>query len=350
MLSDIQNTATIRMHGWHHDANFCEQKISSGQMIHLLAETTNVCNQDCEYCYTVQLTLDKPGFHNSVMPGELTLTERKKLIDQAVELGAVSYDIVGAGEPTIDRLFKQQVEYAASKGMIPIIFTNGSMIGHPKHGFNLAQFLFDVGATVVVKWHSFDQSLHDQIVRRKGAGQLRDTALECLKAFGFNRHSPTRLGIDNIIYRSTIGEIPDCLRMCRQENIFLVCSSFIPSGRTEKGNQGEVVGDELVSLYEQCREIDYEEFGIKHSAAMPFIGYGRTCTQYFGLYVTIQGQVYGCVGQSENYGNIRQRSLSEVWTERLPLLKAYDGGCPPRAQYYSAGGKLVQIQPLFNKK
>src|SRR3989344_8949263 len=99
MLFDINNTAAIRMRGWHHDGNFCKEHLAQGKLIHLLAETSNVCDQDCEYCYTVLLTLDRPNFHARLLPGELSLEERKSLIDQAVELGAVSYDIVGAGEP-----------------------------------------------------------------------------------------------------------------------------------------------------------------------------------------------------------------------------------------------------------
>lgn len=335
------------MRGWHHDGNFCKGHLAQGKMIHLLAETSNVCDQDCEYCYTVLLTLDQPNFHIRSLPGELSLVERKNLIDQAVELGAVSYDIVGAGEPLIDRDFLSQIEYAVYKGLTPIVFTNGSILGHPKHGPKFAARLWELGASVVVKWHSKDYVVHDEIVRRCGAGEKRDRALVLLKELGFNKTNPTRLGIDNIVYRRTIAEIPDCLRMCRAENLFLVCSTFIPSGRTQKTNEMQVPFADIARLYERCQEIDEVEFGIHHTAAMPFCGYGRTCTQYMGLYVTIQGEVYGCVGQSEAYGNICNRSLADVWQERLPLLKNYDGGCPPRQKFYRQQGISTKLQVLF---
>jgi MoaA/NifB/PqqE/SkfB family radical SAM enzyme len=347
MFIDIQETASIRMNGWHHDANFCQNKIGQGEMIHLLAETSNVCDQDCEYCYTVLLTLDKPNFHAKALPGELEWVERKRLIDEAAKLNTVTYDMVGAGEPLIDPLFLRQTEYAVSKGMTPVIFTNGSILGHKKHGEKFAQKLWDLGATVVVKWHSAEQQVHDEIVRRKGAGEKRDRALRLLKEFGFNKTKPTRLGIDNIIYDKTLGEMPNCLRMCRQENIFLVCSTFIPSGRTQKGNEREAEFSNIVRIFKECQKIDGSEFGIIHSASMPYLGYGKTCTQYMGLYVTIQGEVYGCVGQSEAYGNIRKRRLSEVWQERLPLLQRYDGGCPPRQKFYEQRVEHTQLKVLF---
>lgn len=208
MFFDITHTAGIRMKGWDHDGTFCKEHLAQGKMIHLLAETSNVCDQDCEYCYTVLVTLDRPNFHTRPLPGELSLDERKSLIDQAVELGAVSYDIVGAGEPLIDHDFLSQVEYATSKGLVPIVFTNGSILGNPKHGSRFAERLWELGASVVVKWHSKDWTIHDEIVRRRGAGEKRDHAIELLKTLGFNKTNPTRLGIDNIVYQRTIAEVP----------------------------------------------------------------------------------------------------------------------------------------------
>ena len=337
MFSDISSTSAIRMNGWNHTSDFCKQKISNGQMIHLLSETTNVCDQDCEYCYTVLLNLDIPHFHSKPLPGELVLEERLELIDEASKLGAVSYDIVGAGEPLLDPYFFRQVEHAVMRGMVPVIFTNGSILGDPnneKKALIFANRLKDVGATVVVKWHSSDNLLHDSIVRRKHAGLKKDIAIQRLKNLGFNKESPTRLGVDNIIYQKTLAEIPGCLRMCRRENIFLVCSTFIPAGRTQKGNEVAASWKDITTVFEECRKIDESEFGIIHSSSMPYVGFGKTCTQYMGLYVNIQGYGYGCVGMSESYGNVRARSLREMWLERAVFLQKYDGGCPPRQRFY----------------
>ncbi len=349
MLLDIHNTAGVRMHGWNHDSDFCKAKIAQGEMIHLLAETSNICDFDCEYCYTVEVTLDNPRFHAKPLVGELSLEKRKSIIDEAVSLGAVSYDIVGAGEPLIDPLFFEQLEYAVSKGLTPIIFTNGSILGNPKFSEKYAKRLWELGASVVIKWHSKDWSLHDQIVRRKGAAEKRDRAIELLKRIGFNKTSPTRLGIDNIIYQTTTPEIPDCLRMCRGENMFLVCSTYIPSGRTKKGNEKELPFPDLIKLYDECRSIDEKEFGIQHSGSMPYIGYGKTCTQYMGLYVTIQGDTFGCVGKSESYGNVKDYNLVDIWQKRLPLLQKYDGGCPPRQKFHELIEKIdaQEIKKIF---
>ncbi len=220
-----------------------KEKLGRGEMIHLVAETTNICNHDCEYCYTVEYVLRNSKAHLRKLPGELELEERLKLIDEAAALGAITYDIVGAGEPTIDPHLFTQIEYAHSKGMVPVVFTNGYVL--------------------------------------------------------------------------------------------------------QKGNETEAAFSDIVRLFQECRRIDKEEFGIEHSAKMPYLGYGQTCTQYMGLYVTIKGDIFGCVGQSESYGNVKQRNLKDVWQERLPLLQKYNGGCPPRRKFYEQRISQEEVDALF---
>jgi MoaA/NifB/PqqE/SkfB family radical SAM enzyme len=333
LSSDLDSSP--RMLGWQHSRQDCKSALDRGEMLHLLAETTNRCNQDCEYCYTVLDTVSADEvFHAAPLPGELSLQERIALIDVAADLGAKTYDIVGAGEPLIDPLCLPQIEHAVARGLQPVVFTNGSTLGSPHRGRFLAQRLWELGATVVVKHHG-SADIHDRIVRRKGAAASRDRSLALLMELGFNACTPTRLGIDNIIYQATLAGIPDCLRWCRANNVYLVCSSFIPSGRTRKATERAADWKELGQVFAKCRKIDAEEFGILHSGKMPFVGSGSACTQYLGLYVTILGEVHGCVGKAETYGNVRNRPMSAMWQDRLPQLRSsFTGGCPPRQQFY----------------
>lgn len=350
VLPSLDLDTSPRMLGWNHSRQECQSALDRGEMLHLLAETTNRCDFDCEYCYTVLATVgEDEAFHAAPLAGELSLQERIRLIDAAADLGAKSYDIVGAGEPLLDPFCLVQIEYAARRGLQTILFTNGSVLGSPTKGPVVAQRLWDLGATVVVKHHGHAE-IHDRIVRRKGASERRDRALSLLMELGFNASAtPTRLGIDNIIYQSTLAGIPDCLRWCRANNVYLVCSSFIPSGRTQKATEQAASWRELEQVFAECRQIDADEFGIRHSGAMPFVGSGSACTQYLGLYVNILGEVHGCVGKMETYGNVRDRSLSDMWKERLPQLRnSFTGGCPPRRLFYqSAGVGKKKINDLF---
>ncbi|OGL97715.1 hypothetical protein A2304_00425 [Candidatus Uhrbacteria bacterium RIFOXYB2_FULL_57_15] len=347
-LEDLD--ASTRMRGWNHDSASCKEALARGEMLHLLAETTNRCDFDCEYCYTVEATVAQDaGFHGQLLPGELVLHERLALIDAAAALGAKTYDIVGAGEPLIDPLCMPQVEHAVACGLQPVVFTNGSVLGSARRGRAVAERLWELGTTVVVKHHG-PAEVHDRIVRRAGAADRRDRAIALLMEIGFNSTRPTRLGIDNIVYQATLPWIPDCLRWCRRKNVYLVCSSFIPSGRTRKATETAASWEELEAVFAECRRIDETEFGLPHSARMPFVGFGRACTQYLGLYVTILGTAHGCVGKMESYGNVRDRALAEMWAERLPPLRSsFNGGCLPRRSFYAAadGMSNARLDKLF---
>lgn len=338
-----------RMLGWNHSRQECQDALDRGEMLHVLAETTNRCDFDCEYCYTVlEKVADGTTFHAAPLTGELVLSERLALIDAAADLGAKCYDIVGAGEPLLDPHCLTQIEHAAGRGMQTVLFTNGSVLGSLKKGREVAERLWELGTTVVVKHHGAAE-IHDRIVRRNGAAERRDRALALLMEMGFNAQTPTRLGIDNIVYQATLEGIPDCLRWCRKNNVYLACSSFIPSGRTQKATEQAASWSELERVFADCRRIDAEEFGIQHSGMMPFIGSGSVCTQYLGLYVTILGDVHGCVGKMETYGNVRDQSLQEMWDQRVPLLRSsFTGGCPPRQRFYEASGTdPAAIKRLF---
>lgn len=346
-LSDLD--ASPRMLGWHYAAKEVRAALAAGRMLHLVAETSNRCNLNCSYCYTVSTTGalgDRPTKRR--LAGELTLKERLQLIDRAAELGARTYDVVGAGEPFLDTYLIEQIEYAVTRGLQPVIFTNGSRLGHPRHGPELVRRLNELHATVVVKHHG-PAEVHDSIVNRRGSAALRDRAIARLIEAGFNAETPTRLGIDNIVFNKTLANIPDCLRWCRTNNAFLVCSSFIPAGRTHKADEHSVSWAELKALYAACRRLDAEEFGLIHSGHMPFIGSGATCTQYLGLYVTILGDIHGCVGKMENYDNLRSTDLARVWHERVKLLQnSFDGGCPPRQAFYkNIGTGADELKCLF---
>lgn len=101
---DINNTKKYRINGWDLDDDFLLKKLKKREMISLVTETTNLCNYDCEYCYTAEFCSD-PKFHNKELPEELNLKQRLSIIDQGVKLGAVTYEIVGAGEPLLDKHF-----------------------------------------------------------------------------------------------------------------------------------------------------------------------------------------------------------------------------------------------------
>ncbi|MBI3557818.1 MAG: radical SAM protein [Deltaproteobacteria bacterium] len=79
-------------------------------------ELTNHCNLKCVHCY---LAPDPRR--------ELTTAEIKDVIDQLLEVGALTLTLSG-GEPLLRRDFAEIYQYAHGKGFVLQIFTNGTRI------------------------------------------------------------------------------------------------------------------------------------------------------------------------------------------------------------------------------
>jgi len=73
---------------------------------------TEKCLRNCFHCFT-----DKIG-------KTLSLDDIKNIIDQLADMNVKAVDFLGEGEPTLDKDFFEIIEYTASKGIQPVIFTD----------------------------------------------------------------------------------------------------------------------------------------------------------------------------------------------------------------------------------
>jgi len=312
--------------GW----NFSEKEIQStrknNHLLLLDAETSNICNLNCPYCYRDEYTKK-----HIVLDNELTIKQRKKLIDEAKQLGCKAIKIVGAGEPLTDPKFFEQIEHIFHSGIIPVIYTNGILLTPEK-----AKRLYDLNCSIMLKFNSLKDEVQDELVGRQGYTKQRNKALQILIDAGFNKAKPTRLGFDSIIVKQNKGEIIDMLRFCRKNNIFPSFKTFIPTGGAIKLKKWEITKIELLDLYKKARLIDRKEFVIDYTLSLPYIG-GFPCTQlYYGLFVDILGNVFPCPGSRVLLGNIKEKSLLEIWnSKKAKQIRSVEyNSCPPREKHW----------------
>jgi MoaA/NifB/PqqE/SkfB family radical SAM enzyme len=325
-------------------------------MLNSSIDLSNPCNLNCPYCF-----IEEKNSHRKVRrPDELSLSETKEVIDDFVSSGCLTINLVGAGEPTIDPHFKEVVAYAYSRDLCTVVFTNGIALATDAH---LAQFLYRNRVSVVIKYNSRDSDLQDLVAGRKGYTRKRDRGLEVLLDSGFAAHEPTRLGLDIMVFRGNLDELPEIHRFCRDNNLFPIAGEFIPTGRTEGGhfhghasisaNQQTstttvesvlqpVSNEERLRLLAELARIDLT-YGIERNKTCAYYG-GGVCTQILGLYVDIQGQIWPCVARKVgSCGGLVEEPLgvtrrgdraSKLWRED-PYLRSlrtsYNGGCPYKA-------------------
>jgi len=81
-------------------------------------EITSGCNLGCVHCYISG---------NGRPHGELALDELKNLVDQIAEEGCLWLLITG-GEPLLREDFRDVYEYVKRRGILPMLFTNGTLV------------------------------------------------------------------------------------------------------------------------------------------------------------------------------------------------------------------------------
>jgi len=348
--TDPRNTVA----GW----SFSDEELSAALRGEVLLnpsiDLTNACNLNCPYCFIEE----KNSTRKARRPDELTVSEILGVLSDLAESGAKTVNIVGAGEPTVDPFFGQIVAELAGLGLIPVIFTNGIRIAQEPH---IADLLWDVGATVVLKYNSTNGAIQDLVAGRDGYTSLRDEALTRLLQKGFSTTTPTRLSLDTIAFQGNYAELPGIHRFCRSHNIHPLIADYIPTGRTEGGvffghqaahHLPVAARSSLTSilqpldqiqryrLFAELAEIDAREFGITRPPHCAYYS-GGVCSQSLGLYIDIQGNIWPCVARSQVIGGQRLSGLlgnvrhgqkpSAIWRSHpyfRSLRATYTGACP----------------------
>jgi len=343
---------TIR--GWDFtDSEIIEAVSSNKSLLNPSIDLTNACNLNCPYCYIEE----KNSSRETRRIDELTFQETLKVIDDLQVLNAKTINIVGAGEPTIDPHFEEVIKYIYGKGMTIVLFTNGIRF---TTDHSLVEFCYLHDVSIVLKYNSQSSLIQDLVSGRKGFTAKRDEALKLFFQSGFNANTPTRLGIDTIVFKGNEGEIPVLHKWCRDNNIFPISAEYIPTGRTENGEftgyeslKGfrleeikeisfllrPITDSERMLVVKTIKEID-ESLSIIRNKNISYYG-GGTCSQILGLYIDIEGNIWPCVAKSirvgeklvsGNFGNIRNGVLpSEIWRSHPYMQKIradYNGGCP----------------------
>jgi MoaA/NifB/PqqE/SkfB family radical SAM enzyme len=346
---DLKNSIA----GWDFTSEEIAESLSNGHMLNPSIDLSNPCNLNCPYCYIEE----KNSTRKVRKPDELSHEETLAVISDLNLCGAQTINIVGAGEPTIDPHFKEVIEFISELGMKTVLFTNGIQLVHESW---LTGFLYSHNVSVVLKYNSDLEDVQDFVAGKCGYTKRRDQALEKLQAAGFAAHYPTRLGIDIIVFKGNVEEIPKIHERCRRENIFPIAGEYIPTGRTEAGEfQGEqalqgvtkdekdrvvqllqpISVSERQQLFGKLAEVD-RRFGIERSEVCAYFG-GGICTQIIGLYIDIQGDIWPCVARKkcvgdsfENgcLGNVRKGyKPSEIWKNDSYMKfirRNFTGGCP----------------------
>ncbi len=322
----------ILLKGWDFTREDYINAWKKGNLLTAQIENTNFCNLDCIYCFRG----GTPPTEKHRFGDEISREELFNSIKEMSDLRVKTINIIGAGEPLMDKNLEQLLENINSLGITPLVSTNGSLITP-----SLVKSFQKYNTSVVLKMNSFDSKLQNKLVQRENYAEKRDYGLKLLMDAGFNKKGEnyqTKLGINSIVFQDNKKEVLDILRYCRNNNIMPIMATFIPIGRTADKTDQEVSLEEFLEISKQARDMDSKEYGIKYNRLTPYLG-GVPCTQCSksSMYLTITGDIFDCPGQLYSYGNIKNISIKDAFEKLRKEVNNKNLECPPRIESWKKG-------------
>ena len=319
---------------WWFDAETIRGANEKGQLLTLDIDVGKYCDMACNFCFATTQSHDKERYVTRT-------TERvKQIIDEGIKLGLKTIKIIGAGEPFLFRGLFDIVSYAKNKGVGSLIFTSGHIIGDDNYakkvfrrkgitsGRDIAERLAELETSVVVKYLTFDDNLHQKLVRPKKSGypysKMRDQGLLNLISAGLNQSRETRIGVDCLLLQENYKEARDLFSFFNNYNIFVFMNTPIDCGATSQEFENPVVSTKkqaqqaAESIYEYCQvnKIPFDEVS-------PYFG-APACSQLnHGLFIGDNKEVRACPG-GPVIGTYSLGGLVEVWKNNS-FRKAYQG-------------------------
>ncbi|MEK6598841.1 MAG: radical SAM protein [Deltaproteobacteria bacterium] len=291
-----------------HGLDFTNEEIAAclvrGGLLSLELEFSKRCNLKCIYCYASA---------GSALDNELELPEIKGVIDQAQELGARKIILLGGGEPLMYEGLEQVVEYIHSKGLKQSMFTNGMLLTE-----DLACFLFRHDVSVVIKNNSNIPEVQDALAGVKGAYNKIRQGLEYLLIAGYPS-GECQLGIQTIICRQNIKEIPDMWIWARERGIIPYFEILTTQGRAKERRELQVSVNEVKDVFEKLEKIDETRFGNKWSPHPTIASF--TCKRHlYSCLINSQGYIQPCTGIDMPVGNVKTERLADI-LKRSPVIQ-----------------------------
>lgn len=287
--------------------------------------TTNACNMFCAHCYR-----ESGG---NAFDGDLTTAEGRKMID---EIAAAGFKIMifSGGEPLMRDDIEELIAHAASRGLRPVLGTNGSLLTPDKAAGLKKAGLMRAGISL----DSLDTAAHDRLRGFPGAWGSAVAGMAACREAGLPFQIHTTVMKWNLAETEQLTDFAVEHGAAAHHIFFL-----IPVGRgldiEDNMLSAEEYEDVLIRIIEKQKEVPME---LKPTCAPQFmrIAKSRGVEMRFSkgciagisyCIVSPRGNVQPCAYFPESAGNVLETPFDEIW-KNSGLFKTlrtceYKGGC-----------------------
>jgi radical SAM protein with 4Fe4S-binding SPASM domain len=280
-------------------------------------DITNACNLKCIHCYA-----------NSGKPeeNELTTGEVKQIIDQAKQLGTILISFSG-GEPLLRRDIFKVIEYTKKMGIVAFLNTNGTLLNQ-EIAKKLKKLKID---GIEISLDGVKAKTHDKIRGVKGSFEK---TIEGLKLC-INTKLP--VGVLTTANKINLHEIPRLIDFVYSMGaIGIGILRFKPIGRGRRVKRLELTPEErkklLLKVFKKRVEIEKKNsnFAIKAETPVsiliamkfPYLMKKYSYVNFMergcpggrvSCNIRPNGDVSSCAQMPLVVGNLRKKSLEELW-------------------------------------
>lgn len=286
---------------------------------HLQWHITEKCNLSCLHCYREE----------KFLKNELSFFEIKKIFNHFLKLikewqlkrDDVRVSFVG-GEPFLRKDFFEILELAKqnhSKLRFGIL-TNGTLIDK-----NVIKKLKEIEPDYIQISLEGGEKIHDQI---RGKGTFKK-AIEATKLLKKANIAPFNINFSMTLTKLNLKEIPKVIKIAKIQNVFLAIRRQVPIGFGKKLKKFFLSPLEVKKTWESIFFME-KKFKIKISLGcedgilvQEFPNYSpRECTSgYLSLTILPNGDVYPCRRLPIFVGNLREKTLKEIYYDSQVLKK-----------------------------
>lgn len=311
----------------------------------LKLEVTNKCNLKCAHCIT--------GSGNKEY-GEMTLSEWKRLIDEAYDLGVNSIGLLG-GEPFMFKNLLELSEYIYSKRMLVSISTNATLINENIDKIaesNVKNFAVSIDGM---------ESYHDEFRGVKGAFSNAVYGIKELKKLN------KTVTVTIVATKENFNQIEDIIDFMSELGVDRVgVNDLIPLGRGKDINNKCLSQEEYYALHEILKR-KKEEYKNKikvtwSGAGLSFKNYklpGKGCViskcgaGLTELTIMSDGYVKSCAFLDKINENVKNKSLEEIWfnsndLKKYQIRKKLKGKCGKCTYKYACSGCRARAKGYSN--
>jgi len=163
-------------------------------------EITARCNNNCRHCY-----INLPGFDKKAKNDELSFSQIKKIVDQAVDLGAL-WCLITGGEPLLREDFFDVYLYLKKKGLLISVFTNAALITGKHIEFFSKYPPRDIEVTV----YGVTKEIYERVTKKPGS------FIAFMRGLDLLLENNIQVRFKAMALRSNVQELPEIAKFCRQ--------------------------------------------------------------------------------------------------------------------------------------